>query len=153
LVRRALASVSSDATPRVIERETTDVIEVVEPSGSMPTCVIGLVASTGGPPAVQHIVRALPGGMPAAVVVAQHMPARFTPAFAERLDRLGSVRVVQARDGQPLCAGVVYVAPGATDLEIERDAHSAAPHVRLVSPQRRRPPPITPSGDRLFDSL
>jgi len=123
--------------------------------GPAPTCVIAVGASTGGPPALQQLVCALDPAWPMAMLVAQHMPARFTGAFAQRLDRLANVRVLEAQDGQPLCAGTVYVAPGAANLEVESaGAAHASPRVRVVPPQRVGVAPcITPSADHLFRSL
>jgi two-component system chemotaxis response regulator CheB len=79
-------------------------------------CVIG--ASTGGPAAVQRIVQALPAAFPLPVVVVQHMPVGFTRPFAERLDSLSRVRVVEAEDGMRLVRGTVLVAPAGSHLRL-----------------------------------
>ncbi|MGH1343308.1 MAG: chemotaxis-specific protein-glutamate methyltransferase CheB [Nannocystales bacterium] len=115
--------------------------------------VFGVAASTGGPPAVQQVLCALPADFPAAVLIAQHMPARFTKAFADRLDRLVPMRVVEAEDGQVVQAGTVYIAPGSGNLEVRGSAGDA--EVRIVAPVKsgRPGPVITPSGDHLFKSL
>jgi two-component system chemotaxis response regulator CheB len=106
---------------------------------------------------VQQVVCSLPAELPAAIVVAQHMPARFTRAFAERLNRLARLRVVEAQDGHRLCAGVVYIAPGAGNLEVEMPEGRARPDtlgvLRVVPPRRTQTPVITPSGDHLFKSF
>src|SRR5262249_38346906 len=60
--------------------------------------VIAIGASTGGTEALREVLTALPADSPGVVVV-QHMPERFTRAFAERLDRLCTVRVKEAEDG------------------------------------------------------
>jgi two-component system chemotaxis response regulator CheB len=121
---------------------------------SSPRRVIAIAASTGGPPAIQQLLCALPGDLPVAIIVAQHMPARFTRAFAERLDRLVGFRVVEARDGEPLCVGSVYIAPGSSNVEVERRVLPPWATVRVVSPRRERGvPTITPSADHLFKSL
>jgi len=124
------------------------------PSGPPPACVVAIAASTGGPPALQQIVCAIDPAWPVALLIAQHMPARFTGAFAQRLDRLANIHVVEAQDGQRLCAGVAYVAPGAANLEVEAGAGPMdLPRVRIVPPQRTGGSPvITPSGDHLFAS-
>jgi two-component system chemotaxis response regulator CheB len=122
------------------------------PSGPPPKAVVAVAASTGGPPAVQQLLCGLPADIPAAILIAQHMPVRFTKAFAERLDRLVAMQVVEATDGQPLCAGTVYIAPGSGNVEVEMaEAH---PVVRVVPPGRDPGAPIIcPSGDHLFKSL
>lgn len=73
-------------------------------------CVIG--ASTGGPMALQSVLKALPSSCKMPIVIAQHMPAAFTEAFADRLNSMCSVRVVHAKNGDRLQPGCVYIAPG-----------------------------------------
>ncbi|MDF1565822.1 MAG: chemotaxis response regulator protein-glutamate methylesterase [Deltaproteobacteria bacterium] len=80
--------------------------------------VIAIGASTGGPPALQHILSSLPADFPAAVVVAQHMPERFTEAFAARLDRTCEVEVREAADGDLLLPGRVLLAPGGKQMSV-----------------------------------
>jgi two-component system chemotaxis response regulator CheB len=123
------------------------------PDGPPATRAIAIAASTGGPPAVQQLLCALPSDLPAAVLIAQHMPARFTKAFADRLDRLVPLRVVEATDGLSLRAGTVYIAPGSGNLEVSGSVADAA--VRVVPPGKpsRSGPVITPSADHLFASL
>lgn len=125
------------------------------PSGMPPSLVVGIASSTGGPPAVQQILCALDAKVPIAILVAQHMPARFTRAFASRLDRLVDFHVVEAIDGHPLCAGTVYIAPGSANLEVERPGDGReSPRVRVVPPNPHKPGPVlTPSADHLFKSL
>ena len=125
------------------------------PSGPPPSLVVGIASSTGGPPAVQQILCALDPKLPMAVLVAQHMPARFTRAFASRLDRLIDYHVVEAVDGHELCSGTVYIAPGSANMEIERpQGGREAPRVRVVPPNPLRSGPVlTPSADHLFKSL
>lgn len=129
------------------------------PTGVAPLFAIAVAASTGGPTAVQQLLSGLPDDLPAAILVAQHMPARFTKAFAERLDRLVGLHVVEGADGQRLCAGTVYIAPGVGNLEVELVQHPGgrAPMgqaiVRVVPPTRVGAlPVITPSADHLFKS-
>lgn len=119
------------------------------PSGPPPRLAVAIAASTGGPPALQHLVSTLPHGLPVAILVAQHMPAGFTKAFARRLNRLSAWHVVEARDGDDLCANTVYIAPGSANLEVD-----ATGTVRVVAPgPAYGVPTITPSGDHLFRSL
>ncbi len=115
--------------------------------------IIGVAASTGGPPAVQQVLCALPSDLPAAILIAQHMPARFTKAFADRLDRLVPMRVLEAEDGLVVQAGTVYIAPGAGNLEVTGTLQDARIHVVAPSKPSRPGPVITPSGDHLFKSL
>lgn len=73
--------------------------------------IVGIGASTGGVEALFKLLRSFPDDCPPVMVV-QHMPAAFTFGFAARLDSECGVRVVEARDGEPLERGTVYIAPG-----------------------------------------
>jgi two-component system, chemotaxis family, protein-glutamate methylesterase/glutaminase len=112
------------------------------------TVVVGIGASTGGPPAVQKLLESLEG-LPVCVLVAQHMPARFTDAFAERLDQALAFRVREARSGERLLPGCVYVAPGGEHLEV---AVRGEEQVVVVKPNLPGDT-YAPSIDRLFRSM
>lgn len=79
-------------------------------SGPRDLVVIGV--STGGPPVVQKILSALPGDLPACILIAQHMPASFTGPFAKRLDGVSKFTVTEAVSGDKLKNGHAYVCPG-----------------------------------------
>lgn len=111
------------------------------------TRLVLIGASTGGPPAVQKVLESL-AGLPVCVVVAQHMPARFTQAFAERLDQALPFRVVEAANGDPIVAGRVYVAPGGEQLELDERNGKPVLSVKLTTAADR----YAPSVDRLFTS-
>lgn len=85
-----------------------------------PPSVVVIGASTGGPVALQQMLMPLPAGYPVPLLLVQHMPASFTPAFAERLDSLCRIRVREARDGDVLEPGLALVAPGGRQLLISR---------------------------------
>ncbi len=81
--------------------------------------VVAIGTSTGGPVALQRVLTALPAGFPAPMVLVQHMPASFTPAFAERLNKLCRIEVRQAADGDILKPGLALLAPGGKQMMIE----------------------------------
>jgi two-component system, chemotaxis family, protein-glutamate methylesterase/glutaminase len=108
--------------------------------------VIG--ASTGGPTALMELFSSFKAGGSAAVVVAQHMPERFTKTFAERLHKLGGLRVSEARDFEPLHPGRAVLCPGGKCLEIVQFGHGFAASVMDPQPTDR----FIPSVDRLFRS-
>ncbi|MFZ5658034.1 MAG: protein-glutamate methylesterase/protein-glutamine glutaminase [Pseudomonadota bacterium] len=81
--------------------------------------LIAIGASTGGTEAIRTVLEAMPADAPA-VVVAQHIPAGFSRAFAERLDRHSRMTVRHAEDGEPILPGHAYVAPGGQHLRVQR---------------------------------
>lgn len=117
-----------------------------------PARVAVIGASTGGPPALQRLLGALPGDLPLAVLVAQHMPERFTGAFAERLARGSRFSVVEAVDGDLVVAGRALVAPGGHHLELARDAEGVLRAAVLPSGAPGPAARHSPSIDRLFRS-
>jgi two-component system chemotaxis response regulator CheB len=80
--------------------------------------VVLIGASTGGPPAIERILRDLGGDVPAPILVVQHMPAGFTRAFAERLNIQLPLEVREPSDGELLLPGTVYIAPGGLHLRV-----------------------------------
>ncbi len=77
-------------------------------------------ASTGGPRTLEDILSQLPADYPWPIAVAQHMPANFTRAFAQRLDGVCALHVVEVDRPLPLEAGSVYIGMGSGDLCISR---------------------------------
>lgn len=85
-------------------------------TGSEKTELVVIGASTGGPVALQAILRSLPADFPIPIVIVVHMPASFTPAFAARLDSLCKININEAQDGMPLRPGQGLIAPGGKQL-------------------------------------
>jgi len=94
--------------------------EIVRPSGSLVRDLVAIGVSTGGPPAVQKVLSGLPKDFPAAIVIAQHMPAAFTGPFAKRLDGVCQVNVKEAETGDRLMPGHVFIAPGGKHLKLHQ---------------------------------
>lgn len=82
--------------------------------------VLLIGASTGGPRTVETVLRTLPADFRWPVLVAQHMPASFTGPFAQRLDSVCALRVVEVSSLQMLQPGTVYVGRGGADLHLVR---------------------------------
>lgn len=76
--------------------------------------------STGGPVALQKILTQLPANYPHPILLIQHMPAAFTPAFASRLNGLCKIQVKEAQNGDQLRPGTAYLAPGGMQMMLER---------------------------------
>jgi two-component system chemotaxis response regulator CheB len=88
--------------------------------------VILIGASTGGPPAIERILRDLGGDVPVPILVVQHMPPGFTRAFAERLNIQLPLEVREPVDGEPLLPGTVYIARGGAHLRLADGAGGLA---------------------------
>jgi two-component system, chemotaxis family, protein-glutamate methylesterase/glutaminase len=109
--------------------------------------VVCIGASTGGTEALREVLEALPANSPGIVIV-QHMPEKFTQAFARRLDGLCEVAVKEAADGDTVLRGRVLIAPGDKHMLLQRSGARYYVNVKegpLVSRHR-------PSVDVLFRS-
>ena len=80
--------------------------------------IVLIGCSTGGPKALPEVLSRLPGNLPAAVLVVQHMPEGFTRSFAERLNWISPLEVKEAEEGEEIRQGVVYIAPGNRHLTL-----------------------------------
>ncbi|MGH8440506.1 MAG: protein-glutamate methylesterase/protein-glutamine glutaminase [Pseudomonas sp.] len=84
-----------------------------------PYKLVAIGTSTGGPVALQRVLTQLPANFPAPIVLIQHMPAAFTKAFAERLDKLCKISVKEAEDGDMLRPGLALLAPGGKQMMVD----------------------------------
>jgi two-component system chemotaxis response regulator CheB len=110
--------------------------------------VIGIGASTGGVEALRDVLTGLPESMPP-ILIAQHMPPGFTETFARRLDALCNMGVKQAEDGEVVCTGVAYIAPGGRHLVLARRGPGYVLRVTDDPPVNRH----RPSVDTLLRSI
>nr|WP_305123504.1 chemotaxis-specific protein-glutamate methyltransferase CheB [Roseomonas sp. GC11] len=81
--------------------------------------ILAIGSSTGGPQALAGFVRRLTTPLPVPIVVVQHMPAGFTAMLADHLSRLGGPQAAEAKEGEMLQAGRIYVAPGDRHLLVD----------------------------------
>jgi len=86
------------------------------------TRLIIIAASTGGPIAVQRILQQLPRTFSVPIVIIQHMPAAFSAAFAQRLNEVCSLQVIEAQNGDIPTAGKVFIAPGGRQLLFNKNS-------------------------------
>ncbi|GAA3185106.1 chemotaxis response regulator protein-glutamate methylesterase [Blastococcus jejuensis] len=114
--------------------------------------VLVIGSSTGGPEALAKVLPQLPANLPVPVLLVQHMPPVFTRQFAQRLDRLCALRIVEASDGSPLVPGVVHLAPGDHHLVVREVGRPGAQ--RLQTGLNQGPPEnfCRPAVDPLFRS-
>ncbi len=125
LVRRVLAVARRGVTRRLGEpiRVTAKPTSVAQPARRIEGKsyrLLAIGASTGGPIAIQKLLAELPGGFRLPILIVVHMPAGFTPAYAERLNSLCQIGVKEARDGDVLRSGQAYLAPGGKQMVVER---------------------------------
>jgi two-component system chemotaxis response regulator CheB len=109
--------------------------------------VIGV--STGGPQGLKAVIPRLPATFPVPVAIVLHMPVGYTEAYAKRLDETSALTVVEAREGEEVRPGMVFVAPAGRHLTFHRDALGVVRTRLDVSPLDT---PHRPSVDVLFQS-
>jgi two-component system chemotaxis response regulator CheB len=113
------------------------------------TEALAIGASTGGPPALQQIIPALPPDLELAVLVVQHMPVGFTRSLAERLAARSRLPVREAVEGEVVRPGTVLIAPAGRHLRVRRRGNV----VRAVLDDEPAAALHRPSVDVLMASL
>ncbi|MCH1924591.1 chemotaxis response regulator protein-glutamate methylesterase [Shewanella sp. C32] len=118
-------------------------------SGTMPLKASGkrykallIGTSTGGPVALQRILTQFPANYPHPILLIQHMPAAFTPAFATRLNGLCQIEVKEAATGDLMRPGCAYLAPGGMQMMIERSGTSGRLKVVAGTPDMNYKPSV-----------
>lgn len=110
--------------------------------------IIAIGASTGGTDAILKVIKDLPETTPP-VVITQHMPAKFTDMFAQRLNRICKMEVREAKDGDRLKQGLVLIAAGEHHMRVFKDSKGY-----FVTSQRgEKVSGHCPSVDVLFHSV
>jgi len=151
--KHTLQRIIPGRTTATITKSATSVAAVKRPavkinkSGGIDLVAIG--TSTGGPLALQNVLVNLPADFSKPIVMIQHMPATFTPAFAKRLDQMCKISVKEAEDGDKLKPGLALLAPGGKQMLIDGRAGNAV--VRIIEGE----PSLTykPSVDITFRSI
>jgi len=95
-----------------LQRSSQKKISVRDAKMSKINKVVIIGSSTGGPRALYELVPNLPADLPAAILMVQHMPPKFTKSIAERLDELSQIRVKEAEPGDLVSLGQALIAPG-----------------------------------------
>ncbi|MCW8987851.1 MAG: chemotaxis response regulator protein-glutamate methylesterase [Gammaproteobacteria bacterium] len=147
MLRKTVSSVSASSTTTSSAASFTRTPVNIGKSGGIDLVAIG--TSTGGPLALQNILLNLPADFSKPIVMIQHMPATFTPAFAKRLDQMCKISVKEAEDGDQLKPGLALLAPGGKQMLVEGRAGNAV--VRVIESE----PSLTykPSVDITFRSI
>ncbi len=111
--------------------------------------IVALASSTGGPKALQEVVPKIPASLKCPVVIVQHMPAGFTQSLAERLNELSECTVSEAKEGETLEAGHVYIAKGGKHLNID----SVAGNFKIRYSDEPTREGVKPCANYMFESL
>jgi two-component system chemotaxis response regulator CheB len=110
--------------------------------------LIAIGSSTGGTEALHDLLSVLPETMPP-IIITQHIPESFSERFANRLNRQSELTVTEAKEGDVLKAGHVYIAPGSHHLVIKKYGHQFICTLDSSEPVNRH----KPSVEVMFDSL
>ena len=121
--RKLAEKVKTAARARVRQRAVRAECHTLQDAFTPSDRIVAVGSSTGGVEALLNLVERMPANC-APMVIAQHMPGSFTRSFAERLNRSSQAQVSEAKDGDPLVPGRIYVAPGGDyHLEVEGTNH------------------------------
>lgn len=110
--------------------------------------IVAIGASTGGTEAIKHMLAGMPADAPGTVIT-QHMPEAFTASFAQRMDSLSAMVVREAKDGDQILPGHVFIAPGNHHLIVARSGARYLCRLNEGPPVNRH----RPSVDVLFRSV
>lgn len=111
--------------------------------------VLAIGSSTGGPQALLTLLGALPAAVDIPVLIAQHMPAAFTPFLAQHIARASGRPCREAADGEVISSGTIYIAPGDFHLEVAGTATRPVARLTKAPPENFCRPSVNP----LFRSL
>lgn len=111
--------------------------------------VVAIGSSTGGPNLVQQMIAGLPADIPLPILIAQHLPPKFTHDLAISMDQRSALTVVEAEDGMPVFPGTVYLGQGRMHMRVKISSGK-----RITIRISDEPTDLTykPSVDELFDS-
>lgn len=111
--------------------------------------IVAIGVSTGGPNALSSLLPQLPGDFPVPIVIVQHMPPIFTKHLADRLNTKCELQIAEAKEGDPLVAGHVWIAPGDFHMTTDGTGASAKIGINQGDPENS----CRPAVDVLFRSV
>ncbi len=111
--------------------------------------IIALGISTGGPNALRDVFKMIDPRLKQPILVVQHMPAGFTAEFAQSLNNICPLTVTEAKDGETIENGHIYIAPGSYHMFVERSAGGNKIKLSQDEPRNGH----RPSADVLFESV
>ena len=122
--------------------EATGPMHAGQATTGLDLVVVG--SSTGGPNALTTLVESLPPELSAPIVTVQHMPKEFTKPLAERLNKIGTIEVVEASAGDVLEPGCMYVVPGGRHTLVTRRQGRAQVQLSDSPPENSCRPSVDP---------
>lgn len=111
--------------------------------------IIAIGISTGGPNALRDVFKCIDPHLKQPILVVQHMPAGFTAEFANSLDNICPLKVTEAKDGEPILGGHIYIAPGSYHMFVEHKPLGNFIKLSQTEPRNGH----RPSCDVLFESV
>lgn len=139
---RAAASVKVKPLVKINRPETTGAQKISTSSKLMGTeKIIAIGASTGGTEAIKDLLVQLPAAVPG-IVMTQHMPPGFTRTYAERLNKLTRLHVVEAKGGERILPGHAFLAPGGFHLLVVRSGADYIVKLSEGEPVHRHRPAV-----------
>lgn len=112
--------------------------------------IVAIGVSTGGPKTLFSMLPKIPSDFPGTILIAQHMPEKFTQSFATRLHETCNLHVKEAADGDTVMTGHIYIAPGGKHMKITK--HKERFTIKILA-EDRIASSYVPSVNVLFSSL
>lgn len=125
-VPRKPASGSAPSKPAVVQPPAK---LKLRPAPSQTPDIIAIGSSTGGPQALFEFLSHIGANIKQPILITQHMPATFTALLAEHITKTSNIPASEAKDGDVILPGHIYVAPGGHHMTVERG--ESANHIRL----------------------
>ena len=147
---KAVSITKSDVVPATWFQPKVKEPVVIKPEregGKIEIIAIGI--STGGPNALRDVFKDIDPNLKQPILVVQHMPAGFTQEFANSLNNICPLEVTEAKDGEPILGGHIYIAPGSYHMFVEHKPLGNFIRLSQTEPRNGH----RPSCDVLFESI
>lgn len=136
---------------KITKKDTADITKFLQRTSSKLTGerIVAIATSTGGPKALQSVIPLLPKNLDAPVVIVQHMPEGFTASLAQRLNNMSTIKVVEAKEGEVLEKGCVYIAKAGLHLILVKEGKNTVVNYTSNPPREG----VRPCANYMFESL